>query len=107
MRSSERRFSTNEMKKRLVAAPFLKGQLNTDKIGIENHVNYITGIDEEMSKELVFGVATYLNSDQIEIYFRAMNGHTQVNISDIYWLPFPSKKKLIEIGKSILEKNEE
>jgi adenine-specific DNA-methyltransferase len=101
-----RRFSSNEMKKRIIAAPFDKDQTGYKYIGIENHVNFITEIDGEMSKELAYGVATYLNSEEIEMYFRAINGHTQVNIFDINWLPFPSKGYLVNLGKSTIEKSQ-
>lgn len=80
-----RRMSTKEDARRVVAAPLLAGQLDTDLLGIENHLNliYRLGLTEVEAREL----AEYLNSDEVDLYVRAGNGNTQVNAAELLALP--------------------
>ena len=44
------------------------------------------------------GLATFLNSTQVDTYFRQFNGHTQVNATDLRSLKYPALNELAELG---------
>ena len=82
-----------------------KTDFGFEKIGIENHLNYVYKRDGELSEEEAYGIAGILNTSIIDTFFRMMNGNTQVNAVDIMNLPFPTLPKIKEIGKRIKRNN--
>jgi adenine-specific DNA-methyltransferase len=72
-------------------------------IGIENHLNYIYKYNGTFSIEEAYGVAGILNTSIMDIFFRMLNGSTQVNAVDIENLPFPSFEDIQVVGKAILK----
>jgi adenine-specific DNA-methyltransferase len=98
-----KRFSSKEQKKRVHAGVLLKSKMKFDQIGIENHLNYIYRYNGLLSVEEVYGVAGILNTSIMDIFFRMLNGSTQVNAVDIENLPFPSLGEIQLIGKAILK----
>lgn len=96
-----KRFSTKEGKQRINAGIYLKNSINSEFIGIENHVNYIYKKDGELTKDEVYGITTLLNSKLYNKYFQITNGSTQVNASEIRNLPIPSLEILRDVGVSI------
>ena len=48
---------------------------------------------------LAKGIALWLNSPQVDAYFRVFSGHTQVNATDIRQLYFPSRHALAAIAQ--------
>lgn len=98
-----KRFSSKEQKKRMHAGVLLKSKLKFEQIGIENHLNYIYKFKGSLSVEEVYGIAGLLNTSIIDVFFRMLNGSTQVNAVDIENLPLPSFEKIQEIGKAILD----
>lgn len=90
-----RRFSAKEERRRVVAGLLKQGQLGFERIGLENHLNYFhrdgQGIDEE---GLAIGLTAYLNSSFVDTYIRLINGHTQINASDLRALRYPSPAQL-------------
>ncbi|OGS19197.1 MAG: hypothetical protein A2219_06580 [Elusimicrobia bacterium RIFOXYA2_FULL_50_26] len=99
-----KRFSSKEQKRRLYAGVLLKSKFKYDKVGIENHLNYIYKYHDVLSTDEAYGIAGLLNSSLMDIFFRMLNGSTQVNAVDIDNLPLPSLEKIKEIGKSIITK---
>lgn len=97
-----KRFSSKEQKKRVHAGVLLKSKMKFDRIGIENHLNYIYKYGGLLSVEEAYGVAGVLNTSIIDIFFRMLNGSTQVNAVDIENLPFPSLEDIQVIGKAII-----
>jgi len=98
------RFSSKEQKRRLYASVFLESHFDNSKvIGIENHVNYIRKSDGNLTIYEAFGIAGILNTKIIDIYFRSLNGNTQVNATDIRNLPFPNIDDLRKIGHTICD----
>jgi len=97
-----KRFTSKEQKKRVHAAV-----LNADSfsdfefIGLENHLNYIHKKRAVMSLDEAFGIAALLNTTIIDQYFRALNGSTQVNATDIRAVSMPDYDKIVAIGKLI------
>ena len=96
-----RRFSAKEEKRRLIAAPLFKKKLNSNLIGLENHVNYIYRKDGKMTKQQAIGIAALLNSSLLDCYFRISNGNTQVNATEIRAFPLPPIDMINDIGRRI------
>ncbi len=97
-----KRFSSKEQKRRLYAAYYSPVILkHTDYLGLENHVNYIWKPDRELSQAESLGIMALLNSSLLDSYFRVINGHTQVNASEIHHLPFPSYETILQIGGAL------
>ncbi len=98
-----KRFSSKEQKKRVHAGVLLKSKIKFERIGIENHLNYIYKYGGLLSVEEAYGVAGVLNTSIIDIFFRMLNGSTQVNAVDIENLPFPSLESIQSIGTAIIK----
>jgi adenine-specific DNA-methyltransferase len=99
-----RRFSAKEEYRRITAAPLFKGQLPGNRIGIENHLNYIYRPGGQLSAEQVVGLSAVLGSQLINRYFRIHNGHTQVNATELRAIPLPSMSSIERLGATLLEK---
>ena len=93
-----RRFSAKEEKRRLVAAPLIRGSLNANVVGLENHLNYIRGVSRELDEELAYGLSALLNSTFLDRYFRISNGNTQVSATELRAMPFPAEQDIRSIG---------
>lgn len=100
-----RRFSSKEEDRRLIAAPYLSGTIQSDRIGLENHLNYIYRPAGDLSIEEVFGLAALLNSGLLDLYFRTSNGNTQVSATELKDMPMPSIEFIKDLGKHILKNN--
>lgn len=96
-----RRFSSKEEPKRIVPAIYDETRIETPFVGFENHVNYFHINNTGLPLELAKGLALYLSSTVLDLYFRQFNGHTQVNVSDLKSLPYPTYDQLIEMGKLV------
>jgi adenine-specific DNA-methyltransferase len=70
-------------------------------VGIENHVNYIHKPKGSLSVGEAFGIAALLNTGLIDNYFRSLNGHTQVNATEIRTLPLPDLSVIRKIGEAV------
>lgn len=101
-----KRFSAKEQPRRLYAAVFLQSAFDAYPfIGLENHLNYIHRPKGTLTVEEVYGLTALLNTSLIDNYFRAMNGNTQVNASDLRRLPLPSHENIITLGKCVMQKS--
>jgi adenine-specific DNA-methyltransferase len=94
-----RRFSAKEQRRRLTAAPLLKGRLNSPVIGIENHLNYIYRPRGSLTPEETYGLAVLFNSRLIDTYFRIYNGNTQVSATELRAMPLPPLEVIVEMGR--------
>ena len=93
-----RRFSAKEEKRRLVAAPLIRGSLNASIVGLENHLNYIRGLSRDLDEELAYGLSALLNSIFLDRYFRISNGNTQVRATELRAMPLPAERDIRSIG---------
>lgn len=96
-----KRFTTKEQKRRFVTACIFKDDF--EKYGyfaLDNMVNYIHRPGNQLSKNQIKGIAKYLDLPAVDLYFRILNGHTQVNANEVYALPFPSLEQLELFGKN-------
>ena len=92
------RFSSKEQGKRLIASPLFKSKFDFERIGIENHLNYIHREDGDLSEEEIMGISIFLNTSIIDRFFRSLNGNTQVNATEIRSIPLPSLNDIKKIG---------
>lgn len=99
-----KRFSAKEEKRRVVAAVFDPSRVSCKKVGFENRVNYFHMNGEGLPMPFAKGLAAYLNSSVVDLYLRQSNGHTQVNATDLRNMKYPTKKKLVELGRCIGKK---
>ena len=93
-----KRFTTNEEKKRIVAAVYDCGRLPAELVGFENRVNYFHSDGNGIDLELAKGLAVFLNSTMADSYFRQMSGHTQVNSTDLRNFGYPTEQQLRTLG---------
>jgi len=96
-----KRFSAKEERRRLTAGCLLRAEQETERIGLENHLNYVYHADRELSEDETFGVAALFNSVLLDRYFRILSGNTQVNATEIRNLHFPSLATLAAIGRDV------
>lgn len=96
-----RRFSSKEESKRLVAAICDPSLLPDEQIGFENHINVFHHKKKSLETSIAKGLAVYLNSTLLDLYFRQFSGHTQVNATDLRSLRYPCRETLERLGKSV------
>ena len=56
-----------------------------------------------MSLPLTFGVYVLLNSTLFDMFYRILNGSTQVNSTEINNIPVPPVSKIEMMGKKLME----
>jgi adenine-specific DNA-methyltransferase len=96
-----KRFTAKEESRRVVAATLEATQIPTERIGLENHLNYFHADGVGLSIDLAHGLALYLNSSLVDSYFRQFSGHTQVNAADLRNMPYPPRARLKDAGRMI------
>ncbi len=95
-----RRFSSKEEKRRVVANVVDPSQFpSVSALGFENHLNVFHDGKKGLPKALAFGIALFLNSTAVDDYFRTFNGHTQVNVTDLKRIKYPSRDTLVTLGE--------
>lgn len=96
-----RRFSSKEMKHRIIAAPLFYDKFGQNEyVTFDNKVNYIpintTSLKE--GKKLANALSKYLNTDYLDNFYRAIGGTTQINATDFEIITFPSIERLLELS---------
>lgn len=95
-----RRFSSKEEKRRVVASIVDPASFGDHSVlGFENHMNVFHENKHGLPEALARGLAVFLNTTAVDEYFRRFNGHTQVNVTDLKMIKYPSRDTLIELGK--------
>lgn len=97
-----KRFSAKEERRRVVA-----GIWESDEhAAFDNKLNFIHcnggGIDPRIAR----GLWIFLNSTQLDRYFRVFSGHTQVNATDLRHMRFPTESQLLELGSAEVDGQE-
>ena len=96
-----KRFSAKEERKRIVACIYDSAQIRSAFVGFENHLNYFHINGHGLTMNLAKGLAAFLNSSVVDVFFRQFNGHTQVNATDLRSLNYPMKAELEKLGNRI------
>ena len=95
-----RRFSSKEEKRRIVASVVEPGMFgDVPVLGFENHLNLFHENKRGLPKALAHGLAAFLNTVAVDENFRSINGHTQVNATDLKQIKYPSRAALVELGE--------
>ncbi|MCB2298882.1 Eco57I restriction-modification methylase domain-containing protein [Clostridium tagluense] len=101
-----KRLTAKEETRRLQCAIYLADSYHQyNKIGIENHINYLAKIDGEITQEELYGMFCLFNSSILDIYYRIMNGNTQVNATEANAIPLPSLDVITILGRELMTKN--
>jgi len=96
-----KRFTAKEETRRLVACIYDPERVSAPLVGFENHLNYFHANGGGMNPELAKGLAAFLNSTVLDLYFRSFSGHTQVNATDLRNLRYPPKSTLERIAQRL------
>ena len=96
-----RRFSSKEEKRRIVAAIHEPRRVPGTRIGFENHLNVFHQEGRGLDPNIAQGLALYLNSTLVDLYFRQFSGHTQVNAADLRSLHYPNLATLANLGAQV------
>lgn len=97
-----KRFTAKEETRRLQCGIYLKKYLpDFPFISSQNKVNFIDGM-QEMSECIVYGLYVIFNSTLYDIYYRILNGSTQVNSTEINTMPMPALETIEEMGKQLI-----
>lgn len=100
-----RRFSSKDDNSKLIATPHLEENFNHDKLGIENHLNYLYKPQGILELEEVFGLSVLYNSSIFDAYIRSLSGNTQVSATELNALPLPSIDIIKKIGTQYMSLN--
>ncbi|MCA9916299.1 MAG: Eco57I restriction-modification methylase domain-containing protein [Anaerolineales bacterium] len=95
-----RRFSSKEEPKRVNTAVYDPEMMGETAVAFENHVNVFHAWNQGITPNLARGLAVYLSSTLLDLYFRQFNGHTQVNATDLRSLLYPRRETLEQWGQS-------
>lgn len=96
-----KRFTSKEERRRVVACIYDPHRIHADRAGFENHLNYFHARGRGLPMGLAKGLAAFLNSTPVDVYFRQFNGHTQVNATDLRNLRYPARTQLESLGQKI------
>ncbi len=98
-----KRFTAKEERRRLQCGIYLAEDFpEYEKIGTQNKINYIDDFEgNELSKSEVYGIYALFNSTLFDIYYRILNGSTQVNSTEINSIPVPSREVIRKIGDAL------
>lgn len=90
-----KRFSSKEEARRIVSAVWTSAEPSA----FDNKLNYIHESGGGLDPVLARGIALWLNSPQVDAYFRVFSGHTQVNATDLRLLKFPDRDALVSLAR--------
>lgn len=89
-----KRFSAKEERRRVVSAVWQ----SEGQVAFDNKLNYIHQDGHGLDAQVAAGLSVFLNSTQLDNYFRVFSGHTQVNATDLRQMRFPSLDQLCELS---------
>ena len=99
-----KRFTAKEEKRRLQCGVYLSDSLSEyDRISTQNKLNYVEGINFDMSEKQVYGLFVIFNSTIYDQYYRILNGSTQVNSTEINAMPVPTLNEIEKLGSALMD----
>ena len=97
-----KRFTAKEERRRLQCGIYLKRYLSSfTYISSQNKVNFIDGL-QGLSECVVYGLYVIFNSTLYDVYYRILNGSTQVNSTEINAMPVPDMSVIEAMGKQLI-----
>ena len=101
-----KRFTSKEERRRLQCGIYLASDFPSySKISTENKLNFICGT-KDLSENIVFGLYVLFNSTLYDLYYRILNGSTQVNSTEFNTIPVPSIEIIESLGNELMKKND-
>lgn len=99
-----KRFTAKEERRRLQCGVYSPSDFKEYKfIGTQNKINFVDRVDgSEMDAQTTYGVYALLNSTLFDMYYRILNGSTQVNSTEINNIPVPPANMIKKIGERVL-----
>jgi len=102
-----KRFTAKEEKRRLQCGVYLSDILpEYDRISTQNKVNFVEGVNFDMSEKLVYGLYVIFNSTIYDQYYRILNGSTQVNSTEVNAIPVPPLDEIEKLGSALMDAND-
>lgn len=103
-----KRFTAKEESRRLQCGIYLADDFpDYTFIGTQNKINYIEQVNgTDMDRPTAYGVYALLNSTLFDMYYRVLNGSTQVNSSEVNSIPVPPFNLIRQIGEKIMAKGD-
>lgn len=99
-----KRFTSKEEKRRLQCGIYLAQRLPQYRhISTQNKINFIDGVKSELSVCSVYGLYALFNSSLYDMYYRILNGSTQVNSTEVNSMPVPDMETIQKIGRRLME----
>jgi len=100
-----KRFTAKEERRRLQCGVYSPSDFKEyEYIGTQNKINFVDKTDgTEMDSQTTYGIYALLNSTLFDMYYRILNGSTQVNSTEINNIPIPPVKLIREIGEQVLQ----
>lgn len=92
-----KRFSAKEEKRRIVSNIWN----SSEPPAFDNKLNYFHSSGRGLELEIAVGLSKWMNSTQVDRFFRVFSGHTQVNAGDLRMMKYPSLEQLRAIAASI------
>lgn len=90
-----KRFSAKEERRRVVSGVWS----STSEVAFDNKLNYVHEDGHGLDSDVARGLSIFLNSVQLDDYFRVFSGHTQVNATDLRHMRFPSLDQLRQLAQ--------
>lgn len=100
-----KRFTSKEEERRLQPAIYLHDSLNEfNYISTDNKINFIDTINKNdyLTLPEIYGLFALFNSTIYDMYYRILDGSTQVNASEINSMPVPDRNSLKQLGNKII-----
>jgi len=98
-----KRFTAKEEHRRLQCGVYLSRKYPEYKrISTQNKINFISGRNE-LSDCVVYGLYVIFNSSLYDLYYRILNGSTQVNSTEINAMPVPPIQTIESMGKALIQ----
>lgn len=100
-----KRFTAKEERRRLQCGIYLASDFpQYEKIGTQNKINFVERTDKKkLTINEIYGLYALLNSTLFDMYYRILNGSTQVNSTEINNIPVPPLSDIDEIGKRLIQ----
>lgn len=97
-----KRFTSKEEPRRLQCGVYLSKAFSKYKnISTQNKINFIAGT-KKLSECVVYGLYVLFNSTAYDLYYRILNGSTQVNSTEVNSMPVPSLSVIEAMGKQLM-----
>lgn len=102
-----KRFTAKEERRRLQCGIYLSSSLpEYEYVSTQNKVNFIDGLKQDLSDAHVYGLYVLFNSTIYDLYYRILNGSTQVNSTEVNSMPVPPLEQIEQLGKELIKSND-